>query len=180
MDEDARRIVERFGMTPHPEGGWFREVWRSPLAVEHSAIPAGHANRRCGGTLIYFLLSGNDFSAFHRVRWTDELWHLYAGGPLELHIIDSERRHTRHLLTTDLDCGEPTALVPAGHWQAARLEANARWAFGGCTVAPGFEFEDFEMPPAGELIAEYAEHAAIIGELTWREEPAPRDFTRQE
>lgn len=166
MDEDVRRIVERFGMTPHPEGGWFREVWRSPLAVEHSAVPAGQANRRSGGTLIYFLLSGNDFSAFHRVRWTDELWHLYAGGPLELHTIDAGRSHGSRLLTTDLDRGEPTALVPAGHWQAARLAANARWAFGGCTVAPGFEFDDFEMPPAEILLAEYPEHAAIVRELT--------------
>jgi len=172
MDDDARRIVERFGMTPHPEGGWFREVWRSPLAVEHPAVPAGQTSRRCGGTLIYFLLSGQDFSAFHRVRWTDELWHLYAGGPLELHTIDAERFHTRRVLTSDLDRGEPTALVPAGHWQAARLAANARWAFGGCTVAPGFEFEDFDMPPAEVLIAEYAEHARIIRELT--RAPSPK------
>lgn len=159
-------------MTPHPEGGWFREVWRSPLAVEHPAVPAGQTSRRCGGTLIYFLLSGQDFSAFHRVRWTDELWHLYAGGPLELHTIDAERLHTRRVLTSDLDRGEPTALVPAGHWQAARLAANARWAFGGCTVAPGFEFEDFDMPPAEVLIAEYAEHARIIRELT--RAPSPK------
>lgn len=168
MDEDARRIVERFGMMPHTEGGWFREVWRSPLTVEHSVVPSGREARRSGGTLIYFLLSGSDFSAFHRVRWTDELWHLYAGGPLELHIIDDERRHATRLLTTEIEHGEPTALVPAGQWQAARLAANARWVFGGCTVAPGFEFEDFEMPPAEDLIAEYGEHAAIIRELTRR------------
>ena len=168
MDEEARRIAERFGMTPHPEGGWFREVWRSSLEVEHPAMPAGRTARRCGGTLIYFLLEAGDFSAFHRVRWTDEIWHLYAGGPLELHVIDDDRRHTMQLLTTDLERGEPTALVAAGNWQAARPMANSRWAFGGCTVAPGFEFDDFEMPPAETLIAEYDEHAAIIRELTRR------------
>lgn len=170
MDEEARRIAERFGMTPHPEGGWFREVWRSSLEVEHPAMPAGRTARRCGGTLIYFLLGKGDFSAFHRVRWTDEIWHLYAGGPLELHVIDGDRRHTTQLLTTDLERGEPTALVAAGDWQAARLVPAARWAFGGCTVAPGFEFDDFEMPSAETLIAGYGEHAAIIRELT--REPA--------
>ncbi|WP_428099153.1 cupin domain-containing protein [Candidatus Rariloculus sp.] len=168
MDEDVRRIVERFGMTPHPEGGFFREVYRSAVSVEHPAVPPGHAAGRRGGTLIYFLLSADQFSAFHRVKWTDELWHLYAGGPLELHVIDDERRHTTRLLTTELDRGDPTTLVEAGHWQAARLAANAKWAFGGCTVSPGFEFDDFEMPPAEVLIAQYCEHAGIIRELTRR------------
>jgi predicted cupin superfamily sugar epimerase len=80
MDENAKRIVERFGLIPHPEGGHFREVYRAGLRTAHPGIPAGNTNDRCAGTLIYFLLAGTEFSAFHRVRWSDEIWHLMPAG----------------------------------------------------------------------------------------------------
>ena len=166
MNDIVQRIVERFALIPHPEGGYFREVYRSAIECRHPGIPAGHDDRRRAATLIYFLLGGSDFSAFHRVRWTDELWHLYAGGPLELHTIDSDGSHALRELTTDLAHGEPTALVPAGVWQAARLAPGAAWAFGGCSVSPGFEFADFEMPPRQALVEAHERHAAIIRELT--------------
>jgi predicted cupin superfamily sugar epimerase len=118
--------------------------------------------------LIYFLLAEGDFSSFHRVRWSDEIWHLYAGGPLELHLIDASAGHAQRLLTTDLCSGAPTAVVPAGCWQAARLTPGTKWAFAGCTVSPGFEFSDFDMPPAAELLEVYPEHASFIRELTRR------------
>jgi predicted cupin superfamily sugar epimerase len=166
MDETAKRIIERFGLIPHPEGGHFREVYRASQRVAHPGIPASHDHDRCAGTLIYFLLAGAEFSAFHRVRWSDEIWHLYAGGPLELHTIGSRDDYAKRLLTTDLRNGEPTAVVPAGALQAARLAPGSAWAFGGCTVAPGFDFADFEMLPRGSLVAAHARHAAIINELT--------------
>jgi predicted cupin superfamily sugar epimerase len=168
MHDTVPRIVERFNLVPHPEGGFFREVYRSTLTVQHPRIGADRDRHRCGGTLIYFLLADRDFSAFHRVRWTDEIWHLYAGGPLELHTLDDQGRHTRRLLTGDLENGEPTTVVPAGWWQAARLAPGSAWAFGGCTVAPGFEFADFEMPPARDLIAAHPAHEQVIRELTRR------------
>lgn len=168
MDETVRRIVEKFELIRHPEGGYFREVYRSKLQIRHPEIPAERDASRCAATLIYFLLSGAEFSAFHRVRWTDETWHLYAGGPVELHTIDAADTHRQRRLTTDLENGEPTALVPAGAWQAARLAPGAAWAFGGCTVSPGFDFADFEMPPAAELLATHGRHEAIIRELTRR------------
>lgn len=166
MDETAKRIVERFGLIPHPEGGHFREVYRASLRAAHPGIPAGIGNDRCAGTLIYFLLAGAEFSAFHRVRWSDEIWHLYAGGPLELHTIGSRDDYTKRLLTADFSTGEPTAAVPAGALQAARLAPGAAWAFGGCTVAPGFDFADFDMPERAELVAAHPRRAAIIRELT--------------
>jgi predicted cupin superfamily sugar epimerase len=168
VQEAVRKIVERFALTPHPEGGYFREVFRSQLALEHVGHDRRRGARRCGGTLIYFLLADRDFSAFHRVRGADEIWHLYAGGPLELHTIDGARRYELRLLTNDLDKGEPTAAVPSDCWQAARLATGAGFAFCGCTVAPGFEFVDFEMPPADELLASFPEHARILHELTRR------------
>ena len=166
MDQTAKHIVERFGLVPHPEGGHFREVYRAPLQTVHAGIPAGHGKDRCAGTLIYFLLAGAEFSAFHRVRWSDEIWHLYAGGPLELHTLRSGDEYSKHVLTTDLMTGEPTAIVHAGALQAARLAPSVAWAFGGCTVAPGFDFADFEMPTRGQLVAAHARHAAIIRALT--------------
>ena len=168
MHEAVKRIVERFELTPHPEGGFFREVYRSNVAVQHPRLEAGQDSRRCSGTQIYFLLADRDFSAFHRVRWSDEIWHLYAGGPLELHTIDAERRYTKRVLTSDLERGEPTAVVPAGCWQAARLAPAGEWMLAGCTVVPGFDFADFEMPLARDLLAAYPAHERIIRELTRR------------
>lgn len=168
MSDIVQRIVARLRLEPHPEGGYFREVYRSATRVDHPQIPAGFEKTRSAGSLIYFLLADEDFSAFHRVRWTDEIWHLYAGGPLELHTIDAHGRHARRILTTDLQTGEPTALVAAGCWQAARLAPGAEWALGGCTVAPGFDFADFEMPSAAELTAAHPSNARIIRELTRR------------
>jgi uncharacterized protein len=166
MDDAVRRIVERFELVPHPEGGYFREVYRSATKLEHPGIPPGTPAARTAGTLIYFLLSGNDFSAFHRVRFSDEIWHLYAGGPLELHLIDRDGRLERRVLTTDVLRGEPTCTVPAGTWQSARLVDGASYALGGCSVAPGFDFDDFEMPPAADLLEWFPRHAAIIRALT--------------
>jgi predicted cupin superfamily sugar epimerase len=168
MDDAVRRIVERFNLVPHPEGGYFREVYRSSMKLDHPDVPEGIAPARSAGTLIYFLLSGADFSAFHRVRWSDEVWHLYAGGPLEIFVIDENGELERRVLTTDLNEGEPTTMIQAGNWQSARLAPGASWALGGCTVSPGFDYEDFEMPEAAALLALYPEHEAVIRELTRR------------
>lgn len=168
MDATVEKIVKRFELAPHPEGGFFREVYRSPLQVEHPEIEAPTPNRRCGGTLIYFLLGRDDFSAFHRVRWTDEIWHLYAGGPIELHLLAPTGAYVTRTLASDLESGEPATVVPAGWWQAARLSSGCAWAFGGCTVAPGFEFADFEMPPRKDLLEHYPDQAKIIEALTRR------------
>ena len=166
MDDAVKRIVERFQLVPHPEGGFFREVYRSTMKIEHPGVPRYTEAKRAAGTLIYFLLSGKDFSAFHRVRWSDEVWHLYAGGPLEIVVIDAAGDLDRRILTTDLTAGEPTTVIPAGTWQSARPLAGAGWALGGCSVSPGFEYADFEMPGRQEMLARYPQHATIIGQLT--------------
>jgi len=168
MQEAVRKIVERFELLSHPEGGYFREVFRSAVTFAHPGIDPERGTRRSASTLIYFLLADRDFSAFHRVRSSDEVWHLYAGGPLELHTIDAGRRYEKHVLTGDLASGEPARVVPAGCWQAARLAPDSGWAFIGCTVAPGFDFADFEMPPGDELAAAFPAHERVIRELTRR------------
>ncbi len=166
MNDPVKRIVERFGLVPHPEGGYFKEIYRSELTVTHPGVPDSGRKTRPAGTLIYFLLQGSEFSAWHRVRWTDELWQIYAGEPLELHMIGADGGYERRILTTDLLEGEPTAVVPAGCWQAARLSRGTGWALGGCAVSPGFDFADFEMPGADELKRRFPRHEAIIDELT--------------
>jgi uncharacterized protein len=134
----AEEIVELLGLQPHPEGGFYRETFRAPA-------PDGG---RGASTAIYYLLRGGDVSAWHRVVDADEVWHHYAGAPLELILSadGQERRSVR--LGTDLAAGErPQAVVPAGVWQAARPLGG--WVLVGCTVAPAFEFAGFEMAPPG-------------------------------
>ena len=166
MQDAVNRIVERFKLIPHPEGGYYREVYRSPLEIQHPGVDASHDTSRRGSTFIYFLLGKNDFSAFHRVRWSDEIWHLYAGGPLELHTIDAQHRYACHTLTGDVAHGEPAHVVPAGCWQATRPAPGVEWAFCGCTVAPGFDFADFELADRDALLAEYPRHQDWIRRLT--------------
>ena len=133
----AEEVVELLGLQPHPEGGFYRETFRAPA-------PDGG---RAASTAIYYLLREGDVSAWHRVVDADEVWHHYAGAPLELTLSDGRER-TSLRLGPGLATGErPQAVVPAGVWQAARPLGG--WVLVGCTVAPAFEFAGFEMAPAG-------------------------------
>ncbi len=126
-------IIAALGLEPHPEGGHYRETFRDP------ASNAGRAH----GTAIYYLLRKGERSRWHRVD-AAEIWHHYAGAPLELRIEAEESV----ILGKDLAAGErPQAVVPAGVWQAARPLGD--WVLAGCTVAPGFQFERFELAPEG-------------------------------
>ena len=130
-------IVARLGMRRHPEGGWYAETFRD--------APDGG---RGHSTAIYFLLEGGDVSAWHRVRDAAEVWHYYAGSPLQLTLAAPDGRTRTHRLGPDLLAGErPQAVVPANWWQTAR--SLGEWTLVGCTVAPGFDFSAFEMAPEG-------------------------------
>jgi uncharacterized protein len=157
---EVERIIRALGLTPHPEGGFFREAYRAAL------LPDGpQRERRSAATAIYFLIPAGTFSAFHRVAGADELWHHYAGDPVELHTLE-EGEHRVALLGSDLEAGErPQRIVPAGVLQAARVQ-RGEYALCGCTVAPGFEFTDLTIPARGELLAAFPQHQRIIRELT--------------
>ncbi len=157
MDDEARAWVEALGLAPHPEGGLFRETFRARLIVPG---PQGH---RSASTAIYFLLPAGSTSALHRVQ-SDEAWHHYAGDPLELHTIDAVGHHGVTLLGKELPRMRPQHVVPAGTWQAAVPIGN-RFALCGCTVAPGFDFADFEMPSRSELLQLFPQHAALLERL---------------
>ena len=161
MHADARAVLDALELQPHPEGGFFRETFRSPERLD--AVRDGKS--RAASTAIYFLLPAGAISAWHRVR-SDEVWHFYAGDALELHTLDPEGRAEHHVLGVDLARGErPQAVVPAGVLQAARSLGD-RFTLCGCTVAPGFDFADFEMPSRGELLARFPQHEEIVRRFT--------------
>ena len=149
MHQRAAELVKELGLTPHPEGGLFREIHRSELQVD----PADGRGRRVALTAIYFLLPAGAVSRWHRVQ-SDEVWHFYEGSPLTLWISSpSGDRVERRSLGPLSDSQLPVIAVPAGCWQAARSAGD--YTLVGCTVGPGFEFSDFEFasntPPAAAL-----------------------------
>jgi len=150
MDARASRLIEHLGLAPHPEGGYYRQIYRSPTSVQ----PADSRPVRPSLTTIYFLLANGDVSRWHRVA-SDEVWHYYEGDPLELVDADGDFLEiTRHVLGRVEEVREPVRVIPAGHWQAAR--STGAYTLVGCTVAPGFDFADFEMldqrPDAAEAL----------------------------
>lgn len=163
--ETAQDWIDRLHLQPHPEGGYFRETYRAPLTLPHLALP-DHGGDRAASTAIYFLLAGDQFSAFHRIR-SDELWHFYAGSPLVVHVITPDGNYQQLLLGSNTAAGENfQAIVPAGCWFGSSLRHPDSFALVGCTVAPGFDFADFEMAKRDELIEQYPQHRAIIQRLT--------------
>jgi predicted cupin superfamily sugar epimerase len=136
-DPAVAAIVDRLGLVPHPEGGWYAETWR------HRARAGG----RGAGTAIYYLLATGQRSHWHRVDAT-EIWHFYAGAPLRLRIHEGDGPTREVMLGADVLGGQiPQAIVPDGAWQSA--EPTGPWVLVGCTVSPGFTFEGFDLAPAG-------------------------------
>ncbi|WP_017522511.1 cupin domain-containing protein [Pusillimonas noertemannii] len=170
IDTPVHRLVTQFGLQPHPEGGYYRETYRSAQGV---TVQAG---RRAASTAIYYLLEDNDYSAWHRIA-SDELWHFYAGQALDIHVLDENGGLLTHRLGDPLREAGCTfqAVVPAGRWFAAELASRALRAPGqaagdafalvGCTVAPGFEFSEFELADPQALIRQHLEHAGLIRRL---------------
>lgn len=134
----ADTVVDLLGLRPHPEGGWYRETFRD-AATDTEGRPRS--------TAIYFLLRSGEVSAWHRVDAV-EVWHFYAGAPLALSVSSDGTTTRTDRLGPDLAGGErPQAVVPPGWWQSARTLGD--WTLVGCTVAPGFSFDGFELAPAG-------------------------------
>jgi uncharacterized protein len=159
----ADEVIRLLGLAPHPEGGYFAEVFRSSLMVTSGV----HPGTRAASTAIYFLLKAGEMSVLHRVR-SDEVWHHYAGDALELHAF-TEADHTFYRLGRDLSAGErPMAVIPAGIWQAARGTERAAhgYALVGCTVAPGFDFAAFELPSREDMLRQLPAHDEWVRRLT--------------
>jgi predicted cupin superfamily sugar epimerase len=165
---NAQYWIDRLGLEPHPEGGWYRQTYRAELQIPHAALPASFSGSRAMATAIYFLLDGGNFSAFHRLR-SDEMWHFYAGEALVVHVIDAEGNHVELLLGNDPERGEEfQAVVKAGCWFASEVQDRQTFALVGCTVSPGFDFADFELGTRAELSRVYPKHKDLLERLTRR------------
>ena len=136
--------AENLDLAPHPEGGWYRETWRSDLTLGQPALPPEYTGPRSAGTAILFLLMPGQQSAWHTVR-SAELWFHHRGSPLLLEVGAEQRGATTHLLGSDVIAGEqPQFVVPPGHWQRA-VPRDAEPALVSCVVVPGFDFADFAL-----------------------------------
>lgn len=156
----ASHWVEKLGLIKHPEGGYYRETYRSTELVPQQGLPARFGGARAFSTAICFLLASDEISALHRIK-SDEVWHFYAGSQLTIHVIDYNGAYTQIKLGDD--CFQ--AVVRAGCWFGATVDAPQSYALVGCTVAPGFDFADFEMAKRADLVTRYPQHRAIIERL---------------
>ena len=158
-------IVDHYKMLPHPEGGYYKETYRSPEQIDVDALPARFNGNRNFSTAIYFLLEKGNFSAFHRIQ-SDETWHFYAGQALNIYILQENGVLEIIQLGPEILKGQTfQATVPAGCWFASAPADNSAFSFVGCTVAPGFDFMDFELAKANELKAAFPIHAELISKL---------------
>jgi predicted cupin superfamily sugar epimerase len=163
---EAHSWIERLQLRPHPEGGYYRQTYRSNESIASQHLPSRFGGDRAFSTAIYFLLEGEDFSALHTIK-QDEVWHFYAGSSLTVHVFDPDGTHRAIRLGTDWGKGEePQAVVRAGRLFGAILNDPKSYALVGCTVAPGFDFADFDMPSREALCARYPQHRELIERLT--------------
>lgn len=162
----AQYWKEKLQLVTHIEGGAFKEIYRSSLSLPQDVLTKQHHGNRAASTAIYFLLEHGEFSAFHRIA-SDELWHFYDGDNLCIYEIKENGELTRHLLGTNIENGEsPTILIEAGSWFASRVEIVGGYCLCGCTVAPGFDFADFELADRTNLQQQYPQHVELIASLT--------------
>jgi predicted cupin superfamily sugar epimerase len=162
----AITLVKKLDLQPHPEGGYFKEVYRSNEIIEKSGLPERYESSRCFGTSIYYLLEGEQFSSFHKIK-SDEIWHFYLGSAIVLHLINSNGEYSKIVVGKDVENDEQLQFtIPYGTWFAAEVKDKSSYSLVGCTVSPGFDFADFEMGERKKLIEEFPAHENIITRLT--------------
>ena len=165
----ASQIIEALGLQPHPiEGGFFRETYRSAGSITAADLPAGYRTEagRSFGTAIYYLLTAETFSEMHRLP-TEEVFHLYLGGPVRMLQLFPDGGGREIVIGADVLAGQqPQLIVPPDVWQGSRLEPGVEFALLGATMAPGFDYADYEEGRSCELIARYPVHEAMIRTLT--------------
>lgn len=160
------QLIEILDLKPHPEGGFYKETYRSEGVISQNELPSEYSGSRSYATGIYFMLTSGTFSAFHKIL-QDEMWHFYDGDAIELHMITEDGNYSCVHIGRDIENGEHLQyVVPCGVWFASRVKNGAEYALLGCTVAPGFDFADFIMPNTTEMTAMFPKHEGIIRELT--------------
>ncbi len=163
MHLTVQKLIEQFGLLPHPEGGYYKETYRSSEMISKEALPDRFASERHYSSAIYFLLKKGNFSAFHRIQ-SDECWHFYTGDTLWVHMIAPDGQ-----LTTSQLGNQPGTVyqhvVPAGYWFASETAPGGNFSFVGCTVAPAFDFADFELADGHTLSQQFPQHSELIQRL---------------
>jgi predicted cupin superfamily sugar epimerase len=164
MHPQAKQYIKRLQLKKHPEGGYFKEIYRSGELILPGHLPARYKSSRNFSTSIYFLIEGKQFSAFHLLQ-SDELWHFYNGGTVIIYTINQEGKLTIKKMGRKKDC-ELQIQIEKQNWFAAELEDKNSFALYGCTVSPGFEFDDLKLGERNNLINKFPLHANLIKRLT--------------
>lgn len=164
----AQEIIRKLDLKPLPdEGGFYRQTYKR----ENEQLPAKYYgidsdSKRSVSTAIYYLVTPESFSALHRVK-SDEIFHFYGGDPVEMIQIDEEGNVQKFVIGSDIMSGQqPQVVVPKGVWQALKLRDGGQWALMGTTVAPGFEFEDFELGHRNEMLNQFPQHHELVNKYT--------------
>ena len=157
--------INKLGLSAHPEGGFYKEVYRSGEMYGGSTLPDRFSGDRCFATSIYFLLRSQDRSVFHRIK-SDELWHFYAGTSLTLYVLNDQGMSTQILGSPEYNDGMLQVVIPANCWFGAIVNEPDSYVLSGCTVAPGFDFRDFEFATREHLLEKYPQLSDIILQLT--------------
>lgn len=162
----VEKIIKELGLIPHPEGGYYKSTYRSKGEINKNSLHSDYNGNRNYSTCIYFLLTSETFSAFHKIK-QDEIWHFYDGSPIVLHTISEIGKHSEFIIGRNLAEGQtPQLIVPGNNWFAAKITNKDDYALVGCTVSPGFNFDDFILPKRTELILKFPQHKKLITEFT--------------
>ena len=158
----ADDYINKLGLTKHPEGGYFNEVYRSDEDIPPDGLPERYDGTRSHMTSIYFLLKSGQVSRFHRLR-SDETWYFHAGSPITVHIIKPDATYAKIVLGKDFLF---QATVPRDSWFGATVDEEDSFSLISCAVSPGFDFDDFEIAPEKDLLSKFPQNTDIIRRLT--------------
>lgn len=162
----AQKFIEKLELQPHPEGGYFKETYRSRGEINSKHLEENYRGNRNYSTCIYFLLTSDKFSALHKIE-QDKIWHFYHGSPIRLHMITTDGIYSCQMIGPDLFNEEvPQFVVPGGCWFAGEVVNKDSFSLIGCTVSPGFDFNDFELKSRNELTELFPDLKDIITRLT--------------
>ena len=163
---NAKYYIDKLGLIKHVEGGAFKETYRADLIIGNNALTHNFKGDKNASTGIYFLLEHGQFSAFHKIA-SDEMWHFYDGDTLTIYEIESTGTLITHKLGRNLEAGETfQCVIKAGNWFGSRCEIVNGFSLVGCTVAPGFDFADFELADKNNLVKDFPHLSNLIEEMT--------------
>ncbi len=165
INADVLKIISKLDLKQHPEGGYYKEIYRSNDIIVPPERFEGEKRNAC--TSIYYMLCDDDYSAWHRIK-SDEIWHFYSGSALVIYVIDENGSLSSHTLG-NLTCDENAVFqvtIKANQWFAAKVIKENSYSLVGCTVSPGFDFKDFQLGDREALIKQFPSHISIIKQLT--------------